>query len=244
MPTWIRFRHDNGNSTLINAEDVLLSFKAEEPYRIEVQALHAAQTEKSKPLLVYTCEHMEQVYAAEDLIFEALSQQHSVTLTLDGLEEHAEHLNHVDSIRMVLNLIHHGSIRIPVSYDYPQGEELFLSEEDPDNPSQIRQLEQILHTYLDAPEDCLRRAYKRPEAIKSEHPVEDCPFKVVWDHEECEDHGFHEHWQVFTLPDRDYRFREAYQALTQSVADKEGFQLKETSKGGIFLAPQLKTQIS
>ena len=147
MPVWIRFRYENGNSSMCNAEDVVLHFKVEDPYQVEVHALNPSEGAGRKPLFVYPCDSMEQVCAAEDLIFESLNQAHSTTLTLEGLEEHAEHLNHICGIRMVLNLLHHGSLRIPVSYDYPQGEELFM-DEDESNPAEIRQFEHMLHTYL------------------------------------------------------------------------------------------------
>ncbi len=242
MPVWMRFRYENGNSSVCNAEDVILHFKVEEPYQVEVQALSLAEAAKNKITFVYPCANMEQVYAAEDLIFQALNESQSVTITLEGLEEHAEHLNHIYSIRMVLNLLHHGSLRVPVSYDYPQGEELFM-DEDGENSSEIRQFERMLHTYLEAPENCLRRAYRRAEQ-KNQPVGEDCPFRIVWGHEECEDHGFHEHWQVFTLPDRNYHFREGYQTIAHSVAEKEGFQLIETPKKGISITPQSKQRIS
>ena len=69
---------------------------------------------------------------------------------------------------------------------------------------------------------------------------EDCPFRIVWGHDKCDEHGFHEHWQVFTQPDRNYRFREGYQAIAHVVAEKEGFQLEETLQSGVSIKPQLK----
>jgi hypothetical protein len=163
-------------------------------------------------ICVYDCEYAEQVTAGEELIFDALSKGQSVTLSLDLLDEHAEYLNHVHGIRMVLQLLHEGSMRIPVEDGYTD-EELFDNDENGQN-SEISQFENMLHTYLDVPNDALRRAIKKE--------LSGCPFDIVRDHEECEDHGFHEYWIVSTRPDSNYAFRDKFDDLAKSLIEKEG----------------------
>ncbi|HEX7927605.1 MAG TPA: hypothetical protein VF678_08440, partial [bacterium] len=108
MPTWIRFRFDNGDTTLVNADETHILFKAEDQ-KIEVYpAVANAGKDPAQPICVFTCEYPEQVTAGEELIFDALSRGQSVTLSLDSLDEHAEYLNHVHGIRMVLQLLHQG----------------------------------------------------------------------------------------------------------------------------------------
>ena len=116
MATWIRFRYDNGDTTLIHAEDTHLVFKAEDQ-RIEVFPTRPTATKEEaapQPIAVFTCEYPEQVTAAEELVFDALARGQSLTISNDILDEHAEYLNHVQGIRMVLQLLHEGSIRIPM----------------------------------------------------------------------------------------------------------------------------------
>jgi protein tyrosine phosphatase (PTP) superfamily phosphohydrolase (DUF442 family) len=72
----------------------------------------------------------------------------------------------------------------------------------------------MLHTYLDVPNDALRRAIKKE--------LSGCPFDIVRDHEECEDHGFHEYWIVSTRPDSNYAFRDKFDDLAKSLIEKEG----------------------
>jgi hypothetical protein len=214
MPTWIRFRFDSGDTTLVNADETHILFKAEEQ-RIEVYpATSGIGKEAPQTVCVYTCEYPEQVTAAEELIFDALSRGQSVTLSLDALDEHAEYLNHVHGIRMVLQLLHQGTLRIPVEDGYTD-EELFDNDnEENGQASEISQFENMLHTYLDVPQDTLRRAIKKEPA--------DCPFNIVRDHEECEDHGFHEYWVVSTRPDCSYAFRDKFNDLAKTLIEKEG----------------------
>jgi hypothetical protein len=227
MPTWIRFRFDNGDTTLVNAEETHILFKSEEN-RIEVIPTHpylappaggakGAAQDANGTICVYPCEYPDQVSAAEDLIFEALNKQQSLTITLDLLDEHAEYLNNVQGIRMVLALIHQGSIRIPKNEELPDTGELFEQEEE-SNPSEISRFESMLHTYLDVPSDTLRRAYKR----NFENLPEESSFGIRKDHEECPDHGFHEYWIVETRPDCNYAFRDNFDDLAKSLIEKEG----------------------
>lgn len=219
MSTWIRFRYDNGDSALVNAEQTHLLFKSEDT-RIEVLPLGPQENGQSSisPLVVYQCEYPDQVAAAEDLIFDALSSSQSLTITLDLLEDHAEHLNNVQGIRMILSLIHQGSIRIPKNEELPDKGELFEQEDEP-NPSEISRFESLLHTYLDVPPDILRRAFQNGN--------EDSPFEIKKDHEECPDHGFHEYWIVETRPDRNYAFRDNFDELATSLQEKEGLAWRE-----------------
>jgi hypothetical protein len=64
------------------------------------------------------------------------------------------------------------------------------------------------------PKDTLRRAIKKEPA--------DCPFNIVRDHEECEDHGFHEYWVVSTRADCSYAVRDKYNDLAKTLIEKEG----------------------
>jgi len=215
MATWIRFRYDNGDSALINAEETHLFFKSDES-NIEVLPLlpQAGEGGQGLPLMVYQCEYPDQVSAAEELIFDALSKGESVTISLDRLEEHAEYLNNVQGIRMILSLIHQGSIRIPKNEELPDKGELF-DQEDEGGASEISRFESLLHTYLDVPDDTLRRAF--------ENGALDSPFALEKDHEECPDHGFHEYWIVTTRPDRNYIFRDRYDDLVKSLQEHEGY---------------------
>jgi hypothetical protein len=223
MPTWIRFRFDNGDATLVNAEQAHLLFKAEEN-RIEVHSTASAPGRESlgAPICVFACEYPEQVTAAEELIFDALSRAQSVTVSLDLLDEHAEYLNHVQGIRMVLQLLHQGSIRIPLEDGYTD-QELFEPGDDTTQASEISQFENMLHTYLDVPKDTLQRVILKQPG--------DCPFNIERDHEECEDHGFHEYWVVKTRADCNYPFRDTYLDLAKSLIEKEGlsFQPAQTN---------------
>lgn len=219
MGTWIRFRYDNGDSALVNAEETHIFFKADES-RIEVVPLTPLQTDQgpATPLMIYQCEYPDQVTAAEELIFDGLSRGESVTISLDGLEDHAEYLNNVQGIRMILALIHQGSIRIPKNEELEDQPELF-DQEDEANPSEISRFESMLHTYLDVPEDSLRRAFSNGGM--------DAPFGLSKDHEECPDHGFHEYWIVETRPDRNYAFRDRYNELVRSLQEHEGYAWSE-----------------
>ena len=137
------------------------------------------------------------------------------TLTNDwgSLGNQAEHLNNVPGIRMILSLIHQGSIRIPKNEEIPDKGELFEQEEESD-PSEISRFESMLHTYLDVPPDTLRRAFDKHG--------QDAPFGLRKDHVECLDHGFHEYWIVETLPDRNYLFREDFSDLAKTLLESEG----------------------
>ena len=219
MATWIRFRFDNGDAALVNAEETHIFFKSDES-RIEVVPLTGteAETPGTTPLLVFQCEYGDQVSAAEELIFDALSKGVSVTISLDLLDEHSEHLNNVQGIRMILSLIHQGSIRIPKDEELEDRGELFEGDEEQD-PSEISRFESMLHTYLDVPEDTLRRAFQ--------NGGQDSPFLLRKDHEECPDHGFHEYWIVETLPDRNYAFRDHFADLVHSLQEHEGYAWSE-----------------
>lgn len=219
MSTWIRFRFDNGDGALINAEETHIFFKSEDA-RIELIQIGSQQGKQGAqtPLLVYQCEYPDQVSAAEELIFDALSKGQPLTITLDLLEDHAEFLNNVQGIRMILSLIHQGSIRIPKDEELPDKGELFEQEEET-HPSEISRFESMLHTYLNVPDDTLRRAFS--------NGAEDSPFGLRKDHEECPDHGFHEYWIVETRPDRNYVFRERFDDLAKSLLEKEGLSWRE-----------------
>jgi len=219
MPTWIRFRYDNGDAAVVNAEETHFFFKSEDA-RIELVPVDQQPEQQGSltPLIVFPCEYPDQVVAAEELIFDALSQGQSLTLSLDLLDEHAEYLNNVQGIRMILSLIHQGSIRIPKNEELPDKGELFEQEEE-GNPSEISRFESMLHTYLDVPIDTLRRAFSNGGM--------DSPFGIRKDHEECPDHGFHEYWIVETRPDRNYTFREGFDNLAKSLLDKEGLSWRE-----------------
>jgi hypothetical protein len=124
----------------------------------------------------------------------------------------------VQGIRMILSLIHQGSIRIPKNEELPDKGELFEQEEE-NNPSEISRFESMLHTYLDVPEDSLRRAFT--------DGAQDSPFGLRKDHEECPDHGFHEYWIVETRPDRNYAFRDSFDELARTLLEKEGLSWRE-----------------
>lgn len=214
MPTWIRFRFENGDTAVVNAEETHLLFKSEDA-RIEILPLqpHPEKRGDLIPILVYPCEYPDQVAAAEELIFEALTKGDSVTISLDLLEEQAEFLGNVQGIRMILSLIHQGSIRIPKNEEMADKGELFEQEEEA-HPSEISRFESMLHTYLDVPSDTLRRAFSKSEM--------DAPFELRKDHVECSDHGFHEYWIVETRPDRNYLFRDNFSDLAKSLLESEG----------------------
>ncbi|HUJ73237.1 MAG TPA: hypothetical protein VL359_00205 [bacterium] len=222
MATWIRFRFENGDGTLINSEETHILFKAEDQ-RIEVYPTHPVhgQEKLSAPICVFPCEYPEQVTAAEELIFDALAKGQSVTISQEALDEHAEYLNHVHGIRMVLQLLHEGSIRIPMEDGFT--EEELQDSGDEGQVSEISQFESMLHTYLDVPQDTLRRS------IAKEKGVGDSPFVLARDHEECDDHGFHEYWIVRTRPDCNYAFRDKFNDLAKSLIEKEGLDWKSAA---------------
>ena len=216
MPAWIRFQFEAGETTLVNGEQAYFVFKPEE-HRIEVfpMAVASGADNASKPVCLYVCESPQQVAAAEELILEHAGKSQSLTINLDVLDEHAEYLNNVHGLRMVLQLLHFGHIRIPMENEFDE-QDLF----DTDNGqqrSEIGQFEDMLSTYLDVPDDSLRRAYRQEKG--------DLPFELATDHEECVDHGFHEYWVVKTRPDRHYEFRDRYSDLVKTIVEKEGFDL-------------------
>ena len=220
MPAWIRFQFEGGESTLVNAEQAYFVFKPEEN-RIEVYSVsvpHGPDSAQSRPLCLYSCETPEQVTAAEELVMENVSKGQPLTINLDVLDEHAEYLNNVHGLRMVLQLLHFGRIRIPMENEFDE-QDLFDTDST-NGRSEIGQFEDMLGTYLDVPDDSLRRAFK--------HEKGDLPFELATDHEECADHGFHEYWVVKTLPDRHYQFRERYDDLVKSIVEKEGFDMGTT----------------
>ena len=222
MPTWIRFRYENGDTVLVNAEETHFLFKSEDSL---IEVLPTRPEELSgggyAPICLYKCEFPDQVAAAEEMIFDALARQQSITITLDSLDDHAEYLNHVQGIRMVLSLIHQGSIRIPKDEELQDKNELF-EPEDITSQSEISRFESMLHTYLDVPDDVLRKAYNR--AFNEVH--EESPFGIKKDHEECPDHGFHEYWVVETMPDSNYSFRSIYTDLAKTL-ENEGLSWNE-----------------
>ena len=218
MPSWIRFRFDNGDSTLINAEEAYFSFKVEN-HQIEAYSM-AGATERDaigQPICVFQCEFPDQVAAAEELIFDAVNKSQSITISLDSLDEHAEFLNHISGVRMVLQLLHQGSIRIPLEEGFTDTE-LFESD-DPQTRSEISHFEEMLAIYLDVPEDSLRRALAQQSM--------DAPFQLSRDHEECDDHGYHQYWIVQTRPDRNYIFRKKFDDLVKTLIEKEGLSWQE-----------------
>lgn len=218
MTTWIRFRYDSGNTTLVNADESYFVFSVEEP-QIEVFTM-ATPPEKEGdpiPIAIFPCEFSDQVAAGEELIFEAVTKSQPLTITLDLLDEQAEYLNHITGMRMVLQLLHQGSIRIPMD-EVDEGDPFIFDEVE--NRSEISRFEEMLFTYLDVPADALQRSFKKQEG--------DVPFSVSRDHEECQDHGFHEYWLVTTGRDRHYTFRKKYDELAKSVMDKEGLNWQDS----------------
>ncbi len=213
MSAWIRFRFESGDSTVINGEDVFFVFKAEER-QIEVYPTHTVQGQDmaGSPLCVYPCEYPDQVAAAEEMIFEAVTKEQPLTLTLEYLDEQADYMNHVTGLRMVLQLLHQGSMRIPMEDGLTDAE--MFDEDDSTQRSEISQFEEMLHTYLDVPGDSLRRVIWEK--------TQDAPFRLSRDHDECPDHGYHLFWIVETRPDRNYSVRQKYDDLAKSLMDKEG----------------------
>lgn len=226
MGTWIRLLYENGDSTLFQSERVMLQFKVEQK-QIEVHSLTPAQDSGQSLLSAYQCEYPEQVTAAEDLVMNAASSDQPVTISLELLDEHAEYLNHVNGLRMVLQLLHQGTIRIPIENDLSEND---LFDQDPDKrPSELSQFEEMLYTYLDVPDDSLRRAIKNSEG--------DAPFELNEDHEECPEHGFHEYWVVAARPDRHYMIRERYDELAKTLIEKEGYAMASDSHSALHPAP-------
>ncbi len=218
MSAWIRFRFENGDSTLINGEEAYFVFKAEER-QIEVYPIHPVPGGEAadKALCVFPCEFPDQVAAAEELVFEAVTKSQPLTLSLDFLDEQADYMNHVTGLRMVLQLLHQGSLRIPME-DGLTDSEMFDPEQTTQR-SEISQFEEMLHTYLEVPDDSLRRAIWQK--------AQDAPFELSRDHDECPDHGYHQYWIVETLPDRHYSVRKKYDDLAKSLMEREGLTWQE-----------------
>jgi hypothetical protein len=213
MASWIRFRFDNGDSTLINGEEAYFVFRSDDR-QVEVYAARPlpGSDAVATPVCIYPCDYADQVTAAEELIFEAVNKGQPLTLTLDYLEEQAEYLNHVNGVRMVLQLLHQGSLRIPMEDGLTDNE--MFDKDQPQQPSEISQFEEMLHTYLEVPDDTLRRAIWEKS--------KDAPFELTRDHDECPDHGYHQYWIVETRADRSYNFRKKYDDLVKSVMEREG----------------------
>ena len=213
MASWIRFRFDNGDTALINADEAYFLFRMEEK-QIEVYAMITppGQDALTQPVCMFPCEYPDQVAAAEEMIFDAVGKGQSLTINLDVLEEHAEFLNHVTGVKMVLQLLHQGNIRIPLEEGLSDME-MFEPDENLAR-TEISHFEEMLFTYLEVPDDVLRRAV----LIKDK----DTPFKVDRDHEECDDHGYHQYWIVATRPDRNYTFRKKFDDLVKTLIEKEG----------------------
>lgn len=217
MPAWIRFQFEAGETSLVNAEQAYFQFKPEEQ-RIEVYSLDALNlAELARPIVLYICETGEQVTAAEELIFEATARQQPLTVNLDVLDDYAEYLRNMHGMRMVLELLHFGKIRIPIESDLDEAD--LFEIDNGAKRSEIGQFEDMLHTFLDVPDDSLRRAFRRDKG--------DLPFELSTDHEECADHGFHEYWVVRTLPDRHYAIREGFGDLAKAILEKEGYSLQD-----------------
>jgi len=222
MGSWIRFLHENGDSTLVNGDQCYFYFNTQQP---QVEVFSAVATPATGtgpvPICVFACDDVEQVAAAEDMILQAATSNQPVTISLDTLDEQADYLNHISGLRMVLQLLHQGHIRIPIESEYSEHD---LFDRDPEHrPSELSQFEEMLYTYLNVPADALRRAY--------EDKGDDAPFKLSQDHEECPDHGFHEYWVVAARPDRHYTIREHYNDLARTLIDKEGYALGADSHG-------------
>ena len=214
MASWIRFRFDNGDSTLINGDEAYFVFKSEER-QVEVYAArpHPGRDSMAAPVCVYPCEYADQVAAAEELIFESVNKGQPLTLSLDFLDEQAEYFNNINGLRMVLQLLHQGSLRIPMEDGLTDNE--MFDRDLPPQRSEISQFEEMLHTYLEVPDDTLRR-------VILEKP-RDAPFELSRDHDECPDHGYHQFWIVETRPDRSYNFRKKYDDLVKTLMEREGF---------------------
>lgn len=220
MPAWIRFRFENGDTTLVNGEDAYFVFKVEDR-QIEVYSMAAlaGRDTLGTPICVYTCEYPDQVAAAEEVIFEAVGKGQPLTVTLDYLDEQAEYLNNVSGLRMVLQLLHQGTLRIPMEDGLTDGEMFDMDESQ--QRSEISQFEEVLHTYLEVPDDSLRRAIWKKS--------QDTPFQLSRDHDECPDHGYHQYWIVETRPDRNYAFRKKYDDLVKSLIERDGLSWQEGS---------------
>ena len=214
MASWIRFRFENGDSTMINGDDAYFVFKSEER-RIEVYVTRptAGQDSMVLPVCIYPCEYVDQVAAAEELIFDAVNKGQPLTLSLDFLDEQAEDFNNINGVRMVLQLLHQGSLRIPMEDGLTDNE--MFDRDIPQQRSEISQFDEMLHTYLDVPDDTLRRAVLEKS--------KDAPFGLSRDHDECPDHGYHQYWIVETRPDRSYNFRKKYDDLVKTLMEREGF---------------------
>lgn len=219
MASWIRFRFDNGDSTLINGDEAYFVFKSEER-RIEVYVTRPdpGRDSMAVPVCVYTCEYADQVTAAEELIFEAVNKGQPLTLTLDYLDEQAEYYNNINGVRMVLQLLHQGSLRIPMEEGLTDNE--MFDRDFPQQRSEISQFEEMLHTYLDVPEDTLSRAVLEKSR--------DAPFGLSRDHDECPDHGYHPFWIVETRADRSYNFRKKFDDLVKTLMEREGFSWQDS----------------
>ena len=216
MPSWIRFQFEAGETSLINADQAYFVFKPDEQ-RIEVYSMDTRQEvdNDARPICLYLCETAAQVSAAEEMIFDSLGKTQPLTINLDILDDYAEYLNNVHGVRMVLQLLHYGRIRIPMENEFDEQDLFDL--DTVENRSEISQFEDMLHNYLEVSDDILRRAYRKETG--------DLPFELAMDHEECVDHGFHEYWVVKTRPDRHYAFRDGFKDLVRSVAEKEGYQM-------------------
>ena len=219
MASWIRFRFENGDSVLVNADEAYFVFKTEE-HQVEVYSSRSVpgRDAAGTPICVYTCEYPDQVSAAEEVIFEAVGKGQSLTVSLDFLDEQAEYLNHVTGVRMVLQLLHQGTLRIPMEDGLTDGE--MFDREYAQQRSEISQFEDMLHTYLDVPDDSLRRVIWEK--------AKDFPFGLSRDHDECPDHGYHQYWIVETRPDRSYNFRKKYDDLVKSLIEREGLGWQES----------------
>lgn len=214
MASWIRFRFDNGDSTLINGDEAYFVFKSEQR-QIEVYITRptAGTDNMAAPVCIYPCEYADQVTAAEELIFEAVGNGQPLTLSLEYLDEQADYLNNINGVRMVLQLLHQGSLRIPMEDGLTDNE--MFDRDFPQQRSEISQFEEMLHTYLEVPDDTLRRAIQEK--------ARDAPFELSRDHDECPDHGYHQYWIVETRPDRSYNFRRKFDDLVKTLMEREGF---------------------
>ena len=219
MPSWIRFRFENGDTAMVNADEAYFLFRMEEQ-QIEVFAMITppGQDSTAQPICVFPCEFPDQVAAAEEMIFDAVGKGQSLTINMDVLEEHAEFLNHVTGVRMVLQLLHQGSIRIPLEEGLSDLEMFELDENQ--NRTEISHFEEMLSTYLEVPNDSLQRALLAQGS--------DTPFRVDRDHEECDDHGYHQYWIVTTRADRNYTFRKKFDDLVKTLIEKEGLSWQGT----------------
>ena len=220
---WIRFVHQEGRSTLLHAHQVYFTFESAKR-RVLVYAQRGGAPQANSLICTYLCELEDHVTAAESLIMQGIAQKQPLTISAETLEEHAEFLSEANSMQAVLELLHQGQLRFPIENE--NCEDDLLGEAPDGGTTEIREFEQLLHTYLHVPADVLRQAIQpsNPRSTTTTLPT-DRLFSVKQDHEYCKEHGYHEFWVVSSQPDRHYAIREQYQELARRVCEQENLHL-------------------